>query len=232
MIHKFAILSHLCPESTKRTLPGLTHLREVETLQNLYGWVRGEEVRRIKVNLAIMKSINWNTQDNHYLQHFRNGCKHWAFGIMRRLPNTKVITSAMHLKPFSPLSRGGKERSWKSEKSREWKFITTTTKIVQKLRAIKYRNVKNPQCCVFLTMILSGKIGEKGYKCLISYILLFFECSLHSHAKRQTLHVKRVIFLEGMHLWCIWQGSNDQNYFFIILKIYFQGFINIIISNN
>lgn len=34
MIHKSAILSHLCPESTKRTLPELTHLREVETLRD------------------------------------------------------------------------------------------------------------------------------------------------------------------------------------------------------
>lgn len=229
MIHKFAILSHLCPESTKRTLPGLTHLREVETLQDLCEWVRGEEVRRIKVNLAIMKSINWSTQENHYLQHFRNGCKHWAFGIMRRLPNTKVITSAMHLMPFSPLSRGRKERPWKSEKRREWKLITTTTKIVEKLRAIKKCQESTTLC---FPMILLGKIGEKGYKRLISYILLFSESSLHSHPKRQSSRVKRVIFPDSMHLWCIWQGSNDQNYFFIILKIYFQGFINIIISNN
>lgn len=152
MIHKFAILSHFCPESTKRTLPGLTHLREVETLWDLCGWVRGEEAGRI--NLATMNAINWNTQDNHYLQHFRNGCKHWAFPLMRKLSNTKVITSVMHLEPFSPLSRVRKERSWKSEMSREWKFITTTMKIVEKLRAIKYGNFRSPQLCVFPTMIL------------------------------------------------------------------------------
>lgn len=94
-----------------------------------------------------MNSINLNTQDNHYLQHFRNGCKHRTFGIMRRLPNAKVITSVMHLEPFSPLSRGRKEILYKSEKSREWKSMTTTMKIVEKLRAIKYRNFKSTQLC-------------------------------------------------------------------------------------
>lgn len=39
-----------------------------------------------------------------------------------------------------------------------------------------------------------GKAGGKDDKCLISYKLLFLECSLHGHAKRQSLHVKRVIF--------------------------------------
>lgn len=72
------------------------------------GWE--EEVGRIKGNLTTMNSINWNIQDNDYLQHFKNGCKHWAFAVMRRLLNTKVITSATHLKPSSPLFRGmGKE---------------------------------------------------------------------------------------------------------------------------
>lgn len=68
--------------------------------------------------------------------------------------------------------------------------------MIEKLRAIKYRNVKSPQLCIFETMILWGEAGGKDYKRLISYKLLFLECSLHGHAKRESLHVKRVIFLK------------------------------------
>jgi len=66
-------------------------------------------------------------------------------------------------------------------------------KIIGKLRAMKYRNVKSPQLCIFQTMFLWGKAGRNDYKCLISYKLLFLECSFHDHTKRDSLHVKRVI---------------------------------------
>lgn len=66
--------------------------------------------------------------------------------------------------------------------------------MTEKLRAMKYRNVRSPQLRVFQTMILWEKAGGKDDKCLISYKLLFLECSLHGHAKRQSLRVKRVIF--------------------------------------
>lgn len=72
--------------------------------------------------------------------------------------------------------------------------------------------------------------GGKDYKCSISSKRLFLECSLHGHAKRGSLHVKRVIFLKVSMRHLI--ESNDQNSFFIISKIYFQGFRSIIISNN
>lgn len=201
MTHKFAILQHLCSESTKRTMPGLTHLREVETLRALLEWVGGEEMGRIKVNLTTMKSINWNIQDNDYLQHFKIGCKHWAFGIMRRLPKTKVITSAMYPKPSSPLFRGVRGRG--GEFMEVWEELGMEMNKHEhendreiKSNAIQKRWIHNS---AFSKLILWGQVGGKDYKCLISYKLLFLECSLHGHAKRESLHVKKVIFFDGVY---------------------------------
>lgn len=58
--------------------------------------------------------------------------------------------------------------------------------MIEKLKAMKYRNVKSPQLCILQTMICCwGKAGGKDYKCLISYKVLFLKCSLHSHVKRE-----------------------------------------------
>lgn len=92
--------------------------------------------------------------------------------------------------------------------------------MIEKLRVMKYRNVKSPQLCIFQVMILGGEAGGKDYKCSISSKRLFLECSLHGHAKRGSLHVKRVTFLKVSMRHLI--ESNDQNSFFIISKMYFR----------
>lgn len=69
-------------------------------------------------------------------------------------------------------------------------------KIVEKLRAIKYRNFKESTSLCFPNYDSVGKNSRERLQMFNQLSTALFECLLHSCAKRQSIHVKSGGFLK------------------------------------